>query len=186
MHPDNCWQHSPVESSRWHRWLLLMSTFLLLAALPVSWYLRPMFSAASSQKTWEKLQARIASDYRDVPQVTVNEYLASQHVLLVDVRADNERSVSYIPGSISVESFSLNSPASKHQLVVAYCTVGVRSSQWAREQRALGLDACNLQGGITAWCRHGLPLNNASGPTTSVHIYGPRWNYLPATYRAEW
>jgi hypothetical protein len=39
---------------------------------------------------------------------------------------------------------------------------------------------------VLLWSHEGLPLTSSDGPTRRVHVYGPRWNLLPAGYEAVW
>ncbi len=47
--------------------------------------------------------------------------------------------------------------------IVAVCRSGIRSAAAARGLTQLGFDALNLDGGVTAWSRAGLPLVDKSG-----------------------
>ena len=91
----------------------------------------------------------VRRDFPDVATVTpeqLDRLLAdSGEVVLVDVRTDEERLVSMIPGAISRAQFEREYDRSDGHRVVAYCTVGVRSSQFVRELADLGINAWNLE-----------------------------------------
>jgi hypothetical protein len=79
----------------------------------------------------------------DVPSVTVEELIAAseqggfpvdgdegrKRFLLVDVRDDNEHSVSLIPGAITRSDYESNRARYAAQRIVPYCTVGYRSGR---------------------------------------------------------
>jgi rhodanese-related sulfurtransferase len=90
----------------------------------------------------------------DVPRVTPQELSSKLHdTVVVDVRTPEEVAVSRIPGSLTAAEFAARREAVRQSgaKVVAYCTVGFRSSQFVRKLRVDGFDAANLEGSILAW-----------------------------------
>lgn len=90
-------------------------------------------------------------------------------VLLFDVRTHVEYECGHIAGAIHVtddktakrliDAFRADIPAAQ---VVAYCSVGYRSAQFALRMAAIGVDDVeNLEGGIWAWDRAGQPIVRA-------------------------
>ena len=127
----------------------------------------------------EGMFQKISAKYSEVPVIDRAGVAASDRVILVDVRPDEERRVAVIPGSISGEEFEARRDVSEH-IVVAYCTVGERSGRYAAKLRARGIDARNLWGGILGWVHEGGTLVDESGVETKrAHVYGERWNLLP-------
>ena len=110
-------------------------------------------------------------------------------VILVDVRAIEEQEVSVIPGSINQIDFEnkiLNSDISefKGKTIVAYCTIGYRSGEWATDMASKGYEVKNLTGGVLAWS-HAKRLFSKNGKTTNkVHTYAKSWNFLAKGYVA--
>jgi rhodanese-related sulfurtransferase len=112
----------------------------------------------------------------------------SQDHVLVDVREENERSVSIIPGAISKQDLErdLASANSQYQnkKIVSYCTIGYRSMNYTKELKEQGLDAYNLRGSILSWLHSGgevvTPLNQQA--TKEVHVYGNDWMLAPVGY----
>jgi len=51
----------------------------------------------------------------------------------------------------------------KDRPILAVCRSGSRSAAAVRGLRQLGYDAENLDGGVTAWLKAGLPLIDAAG-----------------------
>ncbi|MDH3733986.1 MAG: rhodanese-like domain-containing protein [Gemmatimonadota bacterium] len=107
-------------------------------------------------------------------------------LVLVDVRENHEREVSRIPGSITAEEFEADPSRYSGAIVVAYCTIGARSSAFAKKHTSEGRPVANLRGSILAWTHAGGPLVGEEGPTTRVHVYGERWNLAPERYEAVW
>lgn len=130
------------------------------------------------------------ADFPDTPNVTVDEYMRMRDgddVVLVDAREPEEQQVSMIPSAISMEQFERNREEYSDSKVVAYCTIGYRSGEYAETLREEGFDAYNLKGSILSWAHAGQPLvNSEDEPTTRVHVYGPKWNLAPDEYEAVW
>ncbi|MCB9664606.1 MAG: rhodanese-like domain-containing protein [Alphaproteobacteria bacterium] len=127
--------------------------------------------------------------FGDVPDVTATEaqaLLADGRVLLVDVREPQEREVSTLPGAVTPDELAAHPEEAEGKVVVAYCTIGYRSGQWAKEQREKGLDVRNLAGSVLAWTHAGGPLVHDGEPTRKVHVYGATWNLARSDYEAVW
>ena len=116
-----------------------------------------------------------------VPTITAEALRATEpSPLLVDVRPAAERAVSILPGAIPLASLKTRKDR-RERTVVFYCTIGVRSGWAARDWNRNGGRAVNLVGGILAWVHAGGRVITPEGrPTRRVHVYGPRWNHLPA------
>lgn len=120
--------------------------------------------------------------------------LADSGLVLVDVREPSEREVSTIPGSFSPVEFAgafrkRNSLDGK--TVVAFCTIGNRSAEYAAELRDMGIDVRILEGGILAWTHEMGPLVQTveAGDfqaTRDVHVHSPDWDLAHPAYRAIW
>jgi len=165
--------------------------------------------------------------FRDIAPMTSNELAALQRIeattdgnpyeycyryatndgspiVVVDVRSEAERSVSIIPGAISLVEFEDTVTAlPSNAVVVCYCTIGYRSGLEARrlkEKYSLEGRIRNLDGIVSY--THADPLalvdidDNSSNrkekphlvdPTTGeksdmVHIYGNTWNCVDEAY----
>jgi rhodanese-related sulfurtransferase len=147
-------------------------------------------AAGTSAKALEK---RIAKDLRglEVPTMRVEDLGRGADPILVDVRPKEERKVSTIPGAITVDSLDrMPVQTRKGKVVVAFCTIGLRSGRWVEERRAQGENAFNLHGGVLAWAHAGRTFEArdflGSTPTRQVHVYGRRWNLLPDGYQGVW
>ena len=82
----------------------------------------------------EEMVSVLEKRFPDVETITVDEVgrlLEKDSVVLVDVREAKEQKVSMIPGAISVEEFEAGEDRYAELTVVAYCTIGHRSSEYA-------------------------------------------------------
>ena len=89
------------------------------------------------------------------------EALAREGARLVDVReAEELQADGRIPGALHVPLAELGQRA--HELagerLLIVCRSGARSAMAADALRASGFDAANVDGGILAWERDGLPV----------------------------
>lgn len=109
---------------------------------------------------------------------------AGREVLFIDVRTDEERAISMIPGALSAEQIEADPSLAADRTLVAYCTVGYRSGRWTIEAKREGLDVVNLAGSLLAWTHAGGPLQSASGPTKVLHVYGRTWDLARLDYQA--
>ena len=139
----------------------------------------------------EDMAADVETRFPDVEQLTVQQVgrlleTNAKGIVLVDVREEHEREVSHIPGSITAADFEADPDRYSGAVVVAYCTVGARSSAFARKHTSQGHPVANLRGSILAWTHAGGPLVDGEGPTTRVHVYGKQWNLAAEAYEAVW
>jgi rhodanese-related sulfurtransferase len=96
--------------------------------------------------------------------------------VLLDVRSEEEFATSHLPGAIRVEPSAAAEqvlprlPAGR--AVVAYCSVGYRSSAMAQRLKKAGVvSVYNLEGSIFQWANEGRPLEAAGRPASRVHPY---------------
>ena len=84
----------------------------------------------------------------------------------VDVREDDEWQAGHIDGAQHIPLRELSErlgQLSAGRRIVAVCRSGSRSAVAVRGLRQLGYDAENLDGGVTAWSKAGLPLVDGAG-----------------------
>jgi len=138
----------------------------------------------------DRMVAEYRKDYEGVPELSVSELVSrmkTDEVVLVDVRTQPEQAVSMIPGAIPYTEFEARKEECSDKTIVAYCTIGSRSGNYAATLRREGLDAYNLEGSILAWAHAGRSLIDSEGAETrQVHVYGPKWNLLPKGYIPIW
>jgi rhodanese-related sulfurtransferase len=85
---------------------------------------------------------------------------------LLDVREPDEWQAGHIAGSQHIPLGELRTRSGevpKGKTILAVCRHGNRSDAAARGLRTLGYTVENLEGGVTAWKRAGLPLEAEDG-----------------------
>jgi rhodanese-related sulfurtransferase len=90
--------------------------------------------------------------------------LAELHLL--DVREPDEWQAGHIAGAQHIPLGQLRerlAEVPKDKTILAVCRSGGRSESAARGLRTLGYTVENLEGGVTAWKRAGLPLEAEGG-----------------------
>ncbi len=136
---------------------------------------------------WPAIKQAIRAEFPAVEQMTVAEldaWLQSDRPppVLLDVRSEDEYRVSHLPGAIRVEPGGdaiLPAAAGKKTPIVAYCSVGYRSSALAERLTAQGYTAVhNLEGSIFEWANRGLPVVRDGEEVRQVHPYDRRWQRL--------
>lgn len=154
----------------------------------------------SSPEVSEKIDVLVQEFERkfQIPSMSPQElkiWLKRPHsrLILIDVRSQPEREVSHIPGSITPAQFSAFTGSNSQQetRIVTFCTIGLRSSQYAQEILEdfpeLKDQVFNLRGGILGWINSGGNLVDSNGKeTVNIHVYGEKWNAVPQGYRASW
>ena len=96
--------------------------------------------------------------------VELSKARADHH--LVDVREDDEWLAGHIEGAQHIPLGELGERLGElptGRSIVAVCRSGGRSGAAVRGLKQLGYDAENLDGGVTAWTRAGLPLVDDAG-----------------------
>lgn len=178
-------ENTPQLSSWWRQRTLaaaLLFATLLFIGFPES------SDLSASPTSIDKMYEAYARKFPDVRGISVDDLLTlgTDSFVLVDVRPPEERGVSSIPDSIAQHEFETHPETTHGKVVVLFCTVGYRSGLSAQKLQQQGYDVRNLRGGLLAWCHAGQPVVNASGPTNRVHVYGKKWNLLPAQYHGVW
>lgn len=123
---------------------------------------------------------------KTISAAALRERLPANDTVLVDVRSPAERAVSTLPGAITREEFEGQLDELGDCTVVAYCTVGARSSRYARRMGKEGVPVLNLEGSLLAWTHAGGELTDGSSPTKRLHVFGPRWNLAADGYEGVW
>lgn len=140
-------------------------------------------SAAVARGDLAAVQRAVRQAYPDVPTMATNELAAAlagpedRRPLLIDSRSAEEFAVSHLAGAIR-DGDADGVPAGRP--VVVYCSVGVRSSERARELiRAGRSDVRQLDGSIFRWAIERRPMVDSAGRATGlVHPYDRNWGRL--------
>ena len=145
------------------------------------------------------LEQQINRDYPAVNQVspsTAQQWIDndSPPPLVLDIREPQEYQVSHLPQAINVppdtpvkqvieQYLSTRQPGQK---ILAYCSVGVRSSRYIQQLQGAGIkNTYNLQGSIFAWANQGFPVQQQGKTVQQVHGYDTQWEkYLLPQYRS--
>lgn len=102
--------------------------------------------------------------------------------VLVDVRSESEVNVSVIPGAITKSAYEKNRDQYRGKTVIPYCTIGGRSTAYAKELAQNGVQVKNYKGSILDWVKNELPVVTQAGkPTNRVHTHSDR-HRIPAQY----
>ena len=147
----------------------------------------------------EQLEARYAklraAQFAEAKEVTVAELLkdgAAAQRLLVDVRTDEERRVSTIPGAVSraeAEARLRSGALPAGVPVTCFCTIGLRSGLAAQalSRQVPEREVSNLARGVLGWTHEGggAPFVTPDGvETRRVHTYSADWAMQAAGYEA--
>lgn len=92
-----------------------------------------------------------------------NKLLESNPVQIVDVRADEETAMGYIPNAklIPMDTIPDNLDVfNKNETYYIVCAGGVRSAKVVEYLEANGIDAVNVEGGMHAWGDEGLEIKS--------------------------
>jgi rhodanese-related sulfurtransferase len=94
-----------------------------------------------------------------------------EHILVLDVREDDEWEAGHVEGSLHIPLMQLGArlaevPATGQTLVV--CRVGSRSAQATAYLVQQGVDAVNLAGGLAAWAVARRPLVSDNGQPARI------------------
>ena len=149
----------------------------------------PLLTDIEKLSRVEEMVLALEKRFPDVETITVDEVgrlLEKDSVVLVDVREAKEQKVSMIPGAISVEEFEDDEDRYDVVTVVAYCTIGHRSSEYAEQLTQRGRRVLNLRGSILAWAHAGGPLVLNSEATRTLHVYGSNWDLAPSRFETIW
>lgn len=122
---------------------------------------------------------------QDVPYISVQELaMPKTKAIILDAREFEEYHISHIKNAILVgyNNFNINEVSlqlkDKHQLIVVYCSVGIRSEKIAKQLQKVGYtNVYNLYGGIFEWKNADFPLVDSDGnQTDNVHVYSRAWS----------
>lgn len=118
-----------------------------------------------------------------IPYITAEDASKQQNAVILDAREFSEYKTSRLKDAIYVgyNDFDLKKTTKKihdkHQKIMVYCSVGVRSETIAEKLKKAGFtNIYNLYGGIFEWKNNNLPVYNSEGKETdSIHTFNKKW-----------
>lgn len=140
---------------------------------------------AADIESLEKLVRRRFPSVRQISTEELARWIESRRPapLLLDLRDADEYAVSHLSGARHVapdakaQDVRLGVP--KDAPIVTYCSVGYRSSAFARRLQDAGYtNVQNLEGSIFRWANEGRPLVRDGRPVQVVHPYSNYWSRL--------
>ncbi|QDT04798.1 molybdopterin biosynthesis protein MoeB [Rubripirellula lacrimiformis] len=159
-------------------------TLVCMTAVPVSAQFGRLFGGPKIETVeTDELNKMLSQQHQAVLKAKDSGTEAPEaNFVLVDVRSNKEVKVSVIPGAITKQQYEEDPAKYRGKLVIAYCTVGGRSGNYARELAGKDVKVKNYEGSILKWVGAGLPLITLDGqPTKRVHTYSDRYK-IPAQY----
>jgi len=138
---------------------------------------------------WSAVDGMIARSYPEARHLAPDSLAAlladsaRAEPILLDTRPPAEYNVSHLPGARRVDpdatAFPMLEDVPKDTLIVAYCSVGYRSSGVVERLQAAGFtNAYNLDGSIFRWANEGRPVYRNGQPVEQVHPFDAVWGQL--------
>ncbi len=155
-----------------------------------------IFTACAKPKVVEnnsdplaEIKQTIRTKFPSVTQLSTSDYDAwikdstRKKPLLLDARKPEEFSVSHLRYAINVgdepQIVEALKDYPKDAPIVAYCSVGYRSSMLLEKLKSQGYtNVVNLEGSIFQWANEGRPIFQNEQPTNQVHQYDKKWGEL--------
>ncbi len=153
-----------------------------------------MVFGCESSLPWTSVKEMVRRDFPDVEHVSaeeLNRRLESDAApVLLDVREEAEYKVSHLQGAVRVQPGS--DPAELIETlewdtsIVAYCSVGYRSSELVQKLTERGFtNVKNLEGSIFEWANKGYPVERDGEEVREVHPFDDHWGtFLDEDLRA--
>lgn len=172
-----------------------MKALIILLSLCLNSCLQPQ-DVEDKSKIVDSMALAYEKQYPDVVHYRVNQLLkdldkAPKQVLIIDTRKPDEIALAKIKGAITIEDFTklIETETLPDQLttIVAYSTIGKRSSVYAQQFNHKEIKVKNLFGGILSWLHAGQKIYDSNGnETKKVHVYSEAWNFVPESYEGVW
>ena len=131
------------------------------------------------------MKYKIRRDFPNVKQLktkTLAQWLENhpRDIQLIDTRQAEEFRVSHLPQAKHIPDLeTAKATLNPKKTIVAYCSVGYRSSRLAEQLQTLGYNQVwNLEGSIFQWANEGRLLIHNQQLTKKVHPYSQNWQWL--------
>lgn len=165
--------------------ILNCSLFVALIACASPAYCDDSLSNAQKLEKVHEMYTDYKNDFPDVKDISPLEAMErnkGEQVIFVDTRNWYERRVSMLPGAVTERKFLKNISKYRGRTIIAYCTIGYRSAEFAEDMGEKGISVYNLKGGILEWVLEGGKVYNKKGETRRIHVYEKEWDYAPDGY----
>ena len=176
------------KSGEKNRAFALLLVFVCICSVPASRVVAAEIpDDAAKQRRIEALYQDYRRDFPGVADISAERTMTSadpERLLFVDVRQSEEQVVSMLPGAITDKEFMKKPGAFSDRLVIAYCTIGYRSGEFAQKLREKEIAVLNLRGGILAWLHAGGKVYKQGQAVNRVHVYGKKWDLAPSGYQS--
>ena len=107
----------------------------------------------------------------------------NQNIQILDTRKKEEFEVSHHQQAIHVgykkfEIEQYQDQLNKHQPIIVYCSIGVRSEEIGEKLKTAGFENVkNLRGGLFKWFNENREIIDKNGkPTQQIHGYNKKWS----------
>ena len=143
----------------------------------------------SQGPSWPSVKEMVRQDFPDVEHVSADELsrlmatAPDNAPILLDVREEAEYAVSHLPNAVRVQPETDRSAfldTLDHDApIVAYCSVGYRSSELVHKLRERGFtNIRNLEGSIFEWANGGRSVERDGRSVAEVHPFDEQWGKL--------
>ncbi len=147
------------------------------------------FCGCSQGPSWPSVKEMVRQDFPDVEHVSADELsrlMATEPEnapILLDVREEAEYAVSHLPHAVRVQPGTDRSAfldtLDRDAPIVAYCSVGYRSSELVQKLRERGFtNIRNLEGSIFEWANGGRSVERDGRGVEEVHPFDEQWGKL--------
>ncbi len=162
-------------------YLLLITVFLAACTKPQQ--------VAKNTDSLQDIKQTVRNKFPSVTQLSTNDYAAwmkdpnRKKPLLLDARKPEEFSVSHLRYALNVadepQIVEVLKGYPKDSPIVAYCSVGYRSSVLVEKLKSQGYtNVVNLEGSIFQWANEGRPVFQNEQPVNQVHQFDKKWGEL--------
>lgn len=162
-----------------------LAQFLVQAGL----LLANITGAFGADLTWPLVKKAIRLQYSTVAQLSTDSLAAwlarpdTARPLLLDVRAPEEYQVSHLRNAWLApdlnRALKLLAETPTDTPIVAYCSVGYRSSKLVEQLQQAGYTRVfNLEGSLFEWANKGYPVYQDTIEVEEVHPYDDSWGRL--------
>lgn len=162
---------------------------LLLAIAHAGLFVAQIGCSYGASASWPLIKKAIRLRNPSVAQLSTTElasWLARPDTtlpLLLDIRAPEEFQISHLQdarlATELADALTHLADAPPDTPIVAYCSVGFRSSDLAKRLQEKGFTRVyNLEGSIFQWANEGRPIYQKGEETDKVHPFGGLWKQL--------